>query len=360
MRPRDPISMKSSVNRLSGAQMEADEARLNGHAPQSDVHKDQSEAGRSPPASAGVLFEALAPLLRVRPALDDFCRFGGAWTSPHGRAGASSAPFHIITRGACVIERRGAGEIELEAGDALLLPHGDSHVVRSRIGGAPGKIATEFRNAIRVKTTVGAEAHTEIICGRLMFEAGDASALVAALPEVIVMRTLQEPLMARFRGLLTHLREELDAGQPGAALIAADLSRAFFVMLLRLYLEEAPERGKPLCLFQDCVTARVVVALLREPAKEWTLDEMAEIGVTSRATLVRAFRRACGLSPVAYLASLRLDLARQRLAGTNEPICTIAAGVGYRSEGSLSKAFLRRFGMRPGAVRGYGGVARVS
>jgi AraC family transcriptional regulator, activator of mtrCDE len=25
----------------------------------------------------------LAPLLRVRPVLDDFCRFGGAWASSH-------------------------------------------------------------------------------------------------------------------------------------------------------------------------------------------------------------------------------------------------------------------------------------
>ena len=133
-------------------------------------------------------------------------------------------------------------------------------MVRSRIGGAPGKIATEFRNAIRLKTTVGAEAHTEIICGRLMFEAGDANALVAALPEVIVMTTLHEPLMARFRGLLTHMRDELDAGRPGAAVIIADLASAFLVMLLRLHLEQVPERGKPLCLLQDCVTARVVVA----------------------------------------------------------------------------------------------------
>jgi AraC family transcriptional activator of mtrCDE len=156
--------------------------------------------------------------------------------------------------------------------------------------------------------------------------------------------------MARFRGLLTHMRDELDAGRPGAAVIVADLASAFLVMLLRLHLEQVPERGKPLCLLQDCVTARAVVALLREPA-----NEMVEIGVTSRATLVRAFRRACGLSPVAYLASLRLDLARQRLAGTDEPICKIAAGVGYRSEGSLSKAFLRRFGVRPGAVRGSAG-----
>jgi AraC family transcriptional activator of mtrCDE len=52
-----------------------------------------------------------------------------------------------------------------------------------------------------------------------------------------------------------------------------------------------------------------------------------------------------------YLAGLRLDLARQRLAGTDDPISEVAASVGYQSEGALSKAFLRKFGVRPGAVR---------
>ena len=88
--------------------------------------------------SAGNLLNALAPLLRVRPALEDHCKFGGAWRSPHGPAGTGRAPFHIVTRGACVIERRGAEAIELGAGDALLLPHGDSHIVRGLLEGTPG------------------------------------------------------------------------------------------------------------------------------------------------------------------------------------------------------------------------------
>jgi hypothetical protein len=39
------------------------------------------------------------------------------------------------------------------------------------MGGALVEIAAEFRNAILRKTTVGAKADTEMICGRLMFDA---------------------------------------------------------------------------------------------------------------------------------------------------------------------------------------------
>jgi AraC family transcriptional activator of mtrCDE len=134
-------------------------------------------------------------------------------------------------------------------------------------------------------------------------------------------------------------------------LIATNLASALFAMMLRLHLEQVPERGSLLSLLQDRTTAKVVLAMLREPVKDWTLDEMAVVGITSRVTLVCAFRHACGLAPIAYLARLRFDLARQRLAGTNDPISEVAASIGYKSEAALSKAFLRRFGIRPGADR---------
>ena len=46
---------------------------------------------------------------------------------------------------------------------------------------------------------------------------------------------------------------------------------------------------------------RPAVAVLDEPAREWSLDELALIAAVSRATLVRAFRRICGVPPWAFL-----------------------------------------------------------
>jgi AraC family transcriptional regulator, activator of mtrCDE len=297
------------------------------------------------------LLDALGPVLRVKPVIEEFCRFGGAWRSARGTSGIGWAQFHIVARGACSVERRGMSTIQLAAGDVLLLPHGDGHIVRSRIGGALGPVKTDFRNAIRANSSVGVEADTELVCGRLLFETGEDNSLAAALPDAIIIRTLADPLLKRFRDLLTDIHDELDSGRPGSNLIATNLASALFAMMLRLHLEQVPERGNLLSLLQDRTTGKVVLAMLRDPAKDWTLDEMAVVGITSRATLVRAFRHACGLAPIAYLARLRLDLARQRLAGTNDAISEVAASIGYKSEAALSKAFLRRFGIRPGSVR---------
>src|SRR6201999_880659 len=73
----------------------------------------------------------LAPLLRVRPELEDFCRFGGDWRAAHDEMRRGKAYFHIVTQGQCVLERPHRGLLTLQAGDVLLLPHGDRHVVRA-------------------------------------------------------------------------------------------------------------------------------------------------------------------------------------------------------------------------------------
>jgi AraC family transcriptional activator of mtrCDE len=54
---------------------------------------------------------------------------------------------------------------------------------------------------------------------------------------------------------------------------------------------------------------------------------------------------------MAFLSDLRLAVARKRLAGTSDPIAKIADEVGYASESALSKAIMRKYGMRPGALR---------
>ena len=72
-------------------------------------------------------------------------------------------------------------------------------MLRSHIGGAPVEIATEFRNAILRKTTFGAKADTEMICGRLMFGA----AVSGQLPH-----SAQSPVRA-YNGQRLNLRPSL-------------------------------------------------------------------------------------------------------------------------------------------------------
>lgn len=300
----------------------------------------------------------LAPLLRVRPELQDFCRFGGDWRSTHAPEAEGWAAFHIVTHGACEIERSGQTPVRLEAGDVLLLPHGDGHVVYGGEGRhAFRPISTAYRDTVRIKRTEGVAVETELICGRLHLETGPENLLLAALPPVIVLRAASHNAPPRLDQLVGGIRDELD-GQRGAALaIASDLASALFMMLLREHLETDPPADGLLALLANRETARATAAMLRDPARDWDLDELAALAVTSRATLVRAFRRASGQAPYAFLTELRLHLARDRILRSSDTLGLIAVGVGYQSEAALSRAFHRRFSVRPGALRASGGAS---
>jgi AraC family transcriptional activator of mtrCDE len=124
-----------------------------------------------------------------------------------------------------------------------------------------------------------------------------------------------------------------------------------FVMLLRRCFETlAPAEGL-LALLAARETAKAAAAMLEDPARLWELDELAAIAAVSRPSLVRAFRRITGLPPFGFLTELRLGIARHRIMDTAEPLAQIAADAGYQSEAALSRAFLRRFDIRPGALR---------
>ncbi len=142
---------------------------------------------------------------------------------------------------------------------------------------------------------------------------------------------------ARLRTMLEGIHEELNADAPGAAAIATDLASALFVML-RTHLDVAGTSPGVVRLLGQRGTMRALLAMVRYPAHDWTLEELAVQAGMSRATLVRAFRAAAGVAPLAFLTDLRMSLARQRLQRGHASIGEIAADVGYQSEAEFSRA----------------------
>ncbi len=211
----------------------------------------------------------------MRPELQDVCRFGGSWSAPHEAEKRGWAYFHIVTAGRCLLDRPGRGPMVLETGDVLLLPHGDAHILRAREPGQrPGPpVAVDYSNAIRIKTSIGDEADTELICGRLHFDAVPENLVIAALPDVIVLSLGGRDALDRFALLMVAIRDELDGNRPGAAAISADLASALLVMMLRDHLDNSPPPGGLLALLAQRMTAQAVLAMLQDPARGWSLDK---------------------------------------------------------------------------------------
>jgi AraC family transcriptional activator of mtrCDE len=328
-----------------------------------DLAKTEMTTDQLSPDQMVDALSSLAPLLRVKPVLDTLCRFGQQWASPHAPERDGWVPFHLITRGACRIDLPDGSSEVLAAGDIAMLPHGGAHVMRGATTPATMTSVPHLRRsttgAIEVKTNIELDpdpgpdlkSGAELVCGRLQFELAQQNLVLATLPSIIVLRAAVATEMSRLQQMLQAIREELTLAKPGAAAIATDLASALMVMVLRLHLTQQQTSRGLLGLLGHKQAARVVVAMIDQPDRAWSLDELAGLAGASRATLVRLFQKTAGLAPLEFLTDLRLNLARNKLAAGSHSIAEIAVAVGYQSESAFSRAFSRHFSMPPSAVR---------
>lgn len=99
---------------------------------------------------------------------------------------------------------------------------------------------------------------------------------------------------------------------------------------------------------------RVEAAMARMEAR---LDAPEPAARTARAVglsprrLETLFGAALGLTPGAYALSLRLQAARRLVTDTRHPLAEVALRTGFSSAATLSRAFRRRFGLPPSALR---------
>jgi AraC-like DNA-binding protein len=84
-----------------------------------------------------------------------------------------------------------------------------------------------------------------------------------------------------------------------------------------------------------------------EGAANVTLDELAEVAGLSKYHFLRQFSQVVGMTPGAYLRTLRLCHAARKLRTTDLPILEVALSVGFADHPSFSRAFARHMGMTP-------------
>ena len=160
---------------------------------------------------------------------------------------------------------------------------------------------------------------------------------------------------APLRAALTRLRDEARAEAPcGETLSELALALLGDVAALaferRAMLRRVPSLRRAT---REELLRRVARAesYLIETAADATLDGAAAAAALSPFHLIRVFRAAYGDTPLAWAAARRLEGARDALILTADPIEDIARAAGYQSRTAFDRAFARRFGATPGAVR---------
>jgi len=142
------------------------------------------------------------------------------------------------------------------------------------------------------------------------------------------------------------------------ALVAEDLGEKVALEISRwlvLFLRRPGGQAQ----FSSHMSAPAARAGLRE-VQLWMADHLdsdlrvetlAERASMSPRNFARAFRRETGMTPGAYVETLRLERARQCLEGPPEQIDLIAVRCGFGTPETMRRAFARRLGVSPTEYR---------
>ncbi|MFG6430842.1 AraC family transcriptional regulator [Roseateles sp. LYH14W] len=263
--------------------------------------------------------------------------------------------FHLITHGDCHVTLDGSEPVALTAGDVIVFSHGDAHRMASDPALPPAKGA-RFERLLarrpRLLSYGGGGAQTQLMCGYLACDARLARLLLAGLPPLVRVNVRGSSAGAWLESSIRYALAEARSPRPGGEGVLAKLAEVLFIEVLRLYMNGLPpDRTGWLAAVGDRIVGAALQALHEQPARPWTVEELARSAGTSRTVLAERFQQLVGSPPMQYLTHWRMVLAANLLAGSNAPLAHIAEQVGYQTDTAFSRAFRREYGAPPAAWR---------
>lgn len=328
---------------------------------------------RPEPAPSDALSDLLRSV-RLKGAVFYHVSFGQRWSAevtPAAEIAPAVMPgsehvmeFHMVVKGAGWAQVAGEAPVRIAAGDVLIFPHGDGHVLTSTPGLKPNRREADWVFASRdvpkpmpisyhhgvERGDMAQEADTVMVCGFLGCDLRPFNPLIAALPRM--MHLPAERSGGWIGPVISQAAAESAQQGRGSGAVLERLSEMMFVDTVRRYLESAPGGGAGwLSGLRDRYVGRALALIHERPAHPWTVDKLGrEVGL-SRSALHERFNQHLGQAPAQYLASWRIQLGSRLLRETQRTVVSIAQDVGYESEAAFSRAFRRLVGSPPATWR---------
>lgn len=261
--------------------------------------------------------------------------------------------YHVVTQGECYGTVKGLPPVYMEAGDVIVFPHGDSHVMSSDPAIQPSDepsprppntqlpfVLKEGKQDQVPKTTV--------VCGFLGCDARPFNPLLSTLPRVLHVKASTTPKAVWLNHFSHYAAMESKEKRAGGECVLAQLSELLFVEVVRIYLDSLPpEQTGWLAGLRDPYIGQALGLLHERPAHPWGLEELAhEVGL-SRSVLAERFTHLVRQPPVQYLTQWRMQIASGLLSRGSAKIAQVAAEAGYDSEAAFSRAFKKFVGVSP-------------
>ncbi|MEG0097959.1 MAG: reactive chlorine-specific transcriptional regulator RclR [Citrobacter sp.] len=275
--------------------------------------------------------DALSRLLMLNDpqgSIDQNCPLGKDWQLPHAAGELSVIRWHTVTQGAVQLDMPDGTSSTLRPGSIVILPQNSAH-----------------------RLCQSGNEQTHIVCGSLRLQASSRYFLTA-LPEVLLLQPEENsPVGQWLKAMIGLLQQESMSTLPGSEVVCSQQCATLFTLAVREWLAQAAPGKNMLNLLLHPRLGAIVNLMLESPAHPWTVEELAQRAHMSRASFAQLFREVSNSTPLAVLTTLRLQFAAQMLSRDSRPLIVIAESVGYASESSFHKIFLREYGCTPGEYR---------
>ena len=280
---------------------------------------------------------------------------GAPWgfrVADHGTA------FHIVAEGKCWLQVAGAAKaVELVAGDFIVVPRGDAHIMRDSVASPVVDffdLASHSAPDNKAMFRAGGDGVvTKLVCGGMQFDHGPTDPLLAVLPPLIHVKGKGGEGARSLQATVSQVLEELDSAGAGTHAVVTRLADILFIKAVRTYFEQnidTVEYGW-LAAIRDPHIGPALAQLHARPQEAWTVASLAHEVALSRSLFAERFAQLVGEAPLRYLKRLRLNAAARRLRSTNDKLSPIAADAGYESSAAFTKAFKKTTGKTPGEYR---------
>ena len=273
-----------------------------------------------------------------------------------GMANAHLIPYHYVVEGELEASLEGHEPLQLRAGDTILFPRNDAHLIGSDVN-LPPAYGRDFMQRPKHGTVFiirygGGGAVTRMVCGYLGCNGAYAAPIVGSLPAVMRFKVGEAGTAEWLRSTFQFAAHEVVSGRPGSETVLAKLGELLFIEAVRHYVEALPEEQTGwLAGLRDPAIARALTLMHGDISRAWSVEELGRQAGLSRSGLAERFTRLIGMSPMHYLGHWRMQVAAQELTETPASLAQIAERVGYESEAAFSRAFKKAYGQAPATWR---------
>src|SRR5215470_2608469 len=225
-----------------------------------------------------------------------FCSPASRRVAPYLAPGAEHVIiYHLLTEGHASARLVDGERIALDAGDLVIFPHGDPHIIEN---GPPTKTVDLARELARIvaqrlklSRLGGGGEVTRFICGFMACERQLSQVFLSGLPPVFKVSIRNNPSGRWLENSIRFSVNEADASRAGGEAVLAKLSEVLFVETLRAYIAHlAPEQTGWLAGARDPEIGKTLALMHWNPAHPWTLASLAKEAGVSRSVLAERFR----------------------------------------------------------------------